>query len=60
MALFVSNHPQCKKPSKYVEFFLEQLDYQHESGRSSAIEMLNMFFEKLTEVWLLFLHFLKS
>ncbi|VDP18910.1 unnamed protein product [Onchocerca flexuosa] len=49
IALFVSNHPQCKKPSKYVEFFLEQLDYQYEDGRKSAIEMLNIFFEKLTK-----------
>uniref|UniRef100_A0A0R3RU82 DRIM domain-containing protein n=1 Tax=Elaeophora elaphi TaxID=1147741 RepID=A0A0R3RU82_9BILA len=46
--VFVGNHPQCKKPSKYVEFFLEQLDYQHEDGRKSAVEMLNMFFEKLS------------
>ncbi|EFO25702.1 hypothetical protein LOAG_02781 [Loa loa] len=49
IALFVSGHPQCKKPSKYVEFFLEQIDYQHEDGRRSALEMLNIFFEKLTK-----------
>ncbi|CAG9531847.1 unnamed protein product [Cercopithifilaria johnstoni] len=48
ISLFVTNHPQCKKPSKYVEFFLEQLDYQHEDGRRSAIETLNILFEKLT------------
>ncbi|VDM07256.1 unnamed protein product [Wuchereria bancrofti] len=49
IALFVGSHPQCKKPSKYVEFFLEQLDYQHEDGRKSSVEMLNIIFEKLTK-----------
>ncbi|KAL3993565.1 hypothetical protein ACH3XW_18080 [Acanthocheilonema viteae] len=48
ITLFVGNHPQCKNPSKYVEFFLEQLDYQHEDGRRSALEMLSIFFERLT------------
>uniref|UniRef100_A0A915PNY0 Uncharacterized protein n=1 Tax=Setaria digitata TaxID=48799 RepID=A0A915PNY0_9BILA len=47
--LFVGSHPQCKDPSKHIEFFLEQLDYQYEDGRKSAIEMLNVLFEKLTK-----------
>ncbi|MCP9260147.1 hypothetical protein DINM_003269 [Dirofilaria immitis] len=49
ITLFVGNHPQCKKPSKYIEFFLEQLDYKYEDGRKSAIEILNIFFEKLAK-----------
>ncbi|VDN01368.1 unnamed protein product [Thelazia callipaeda] len=46
---YVGTHPQSKKPAKYIEFFLEQLEYQYEDGRRSAIEMLNMLFQKFTE-----------
>uniref|UniRef100_A0A158R5P3 DRIM domain-containing protein n=1 Tax=Syphacia muris TaxID=451379 RepID=A0A158R5P3_9BILA len=49
IAYFVSRHPQSDKPKTYVEFFLNQLEYEHESGRISAIEMLNVLFETFNE-----------
>lgn len=58
IALYIGNHPQCRRPIKHVEFFLEQLEYEYEDGRKSAVEMLNVFFERLSEVRLVFVLFL--
>ncbi|TMS35860.1 hypothetical protein L596_003161 [Steinernema carpocapsae] len=46
---FVANHPMGKDVEKFIEFFLAQLDYEHEDGRLSAIETLNLAFTTFVE-----------
>ncbi|CAB3405042.1 unnamed protein product [Caenorhabditis bovis] len=36
-----------KSPAKYIEFFLDQLDYEYDVGRLSAAEMLTALFKNL-------------
>ncbi|CAJ0581710.1 unnamed protein product, partial [Mesorhabditis spiculigera] len=51
-------HPQARKPKLELEWWLDQLEYEHEGGRLSAAEMLNTLFttllpERLEEVALI-------
>ncbi|CAJ0951085.1 unnamed protein product, partial [Mesorhabditis belari] len=44
IAAFVGQHPQSRAPKAEIQWWLEQLEYEHEGGRLSASEMLNLFF----------------
>ncbi|KAK0395895.1 hypothetical protein QR680_001477 [Steinernema hermaphroditum] len=49
LTFFVSTHPMGKDTAKFIEFFLAQLDYEHEDGRLSAIETLNLAYTTFVE-----------
>lgn len=51
LSQFIGNHPQSKKSKIYTDFFSNQLEYEYEDGRISAIEMLNILFETLPQVF---------
>ncbi len=56
---FLVNYPLGRKLQRHLEFFITQLEYEHESGRESALEMLAKIFADFPQVRLMLLHIYK-
>ena len=48
---FLLDYPIGKKLRTHLEFYVAQMDYEHESGRISALEMMAAIFNKFPEVF---------
>ncbi|CAI4226420.1 unnamed protein product [Auanema sp. JU1783] len=46
VCLYVFQHPSCNK-NEYLEFFADQLEYEHSGGRKNAAETLYALFDEL-------------
>jgi len=49
MLQFLLDYPLGKKLQRYLEFYVSQLGYEHETGRESALEMLASMFSSFPE-----------
>ena len=47
---FLLDYPLGKRLRQHLEFFVRQLDYEHESGRESALEMVASMFAAFPQV----------
>ncbi|XP_068744813.1 small subunit processome component 20 homolog [Montipora capricornis] len=52
MLQFLLDYPLGKKLQRYLEFYVSQLGYEHETGRESALEMLASMFSSFPETML--------
>jgi hypothetical protein len=48
------DYPLGRKLAKHLEFYLQQLQFEHESGRICALEMLSTIFNSFPQVCGLF------
>lgn len=47
---FLMDYPLGKKVEKYLQFYLTQMNYEVDSGRESAIAMLQTVIQRFPEV----------
>lgn len=50
LSIFLGAHPQGTDIEKWVNFFINQLEYEYEDGRLSALEMVYTIFENFQPV----------
>lgn len=50
LSIFLGAHPQGKDIEKWMTFFINQLEYEYEDGRLSALEMVYTIFENFQPV----------
>jgi len=53
MLQFLLDYPLGTKLQRYLEFYVSQLSYEHETGRESALEMLESMFSSFPESMLI-------
>lgn len=51
MLQYLLDYPLGKKLRNHLEFLVSQLEFEYESGRESAMEMMATIFSAFPQVW---------